>query len=176
VGSSARPSHFADDPACQGVEEHCVELLSETETRVLEHIARAAEAWGAEWQPMGTGGRLRLPVLAGLRRGYVVGSLALEPSVAGCRLRMEVVERALFVHKPAVVVLGFSALGALATVLWPFFPAIAPVLPLAIILALCGWFLVVSRLQNRGPSDFLISVKEIALAEPGGLSQGSAGE
>jgi uncharacterized membrane protein HdeD (DUF308 family) len=48
--------------------------------------------------------------------------------------------------------------GGLLTVLWPFFPRLLSVAPFGAVVALGGWFLVVSRLRTSGPDDFLKAV------------------
>ena len=141
--------------------------------RVWAAMRRAADAWGAEWEPAVPGGagtgRLRLPVHAGLRYGVVDAEVALEPAVASRAEAVgehgeeitEVVVRPTsslyFVNTTLVVILAFSALGGLLVVAWPFFPdgALGQVAPLGAVLAVVGWFLVVSRLENRGPEEFL---------------------
>jgi hypothetical protein len=55
--------------------------------------------------------------------------------------------------------------GAVLTMLWPFFPQLLPLAPFGAILALGGWFLVLSRLRNSGPDEFLVMVE--AQAEAG---------
>jgi hypothetical protein len=59
---------------------------------------------------------------------------------------------------PAVMILILSALGAVLTVLWPFYPQLITVAPFGALIALGGWFLVVSRLRTSGPDEFLAAV------------------
>ena len=42
--------------------------------------------------------------------------------------------------------------------LWPFYPQLIAVAPFGALLALGGWFLVVSRLRTSGPDEFLDAV------------------
>lgn len=127
-------------------------------------VASVADAWDAQWDPdegaakvrpgAGLGGRLVLPRVAGVHRGVLVGRLELLPHGATTRATYQVEEAHDHVHTPAVVILAISALGALMTVIWPFFPELLPLAPFGALLALGGWFLVVSRLQNSGPEEF----------------------
>lgn len=145
--------------------EHEIDL-SEPPDLVMAAVARAAEAWGAELERQGqeTGGRLHLPFVAGLRRGLVSGPLSVEPIPEGSRVVFRAEESAQYVHSSSVVVLLIAAVGALLTVIWPFYPELLPVAPFGAILALGGWFLVVSRLRSSGPEEFLAAVA----AETGG--------
>jgi hypothetical protein len=122
----------------------------------LAAVGRAAEDWGAAWEPGIEGGRLELPVAAGLRHGRLSGRLDVASTAGG---EAEVAfhpERAEYrLWLPAVVVLTLAAAGAGLTVVWPFFPELLPIAPFGAILALGGWFLVISRLQNRGAEEFL---------------------
>jgi hypothetical protein len=152
--------------------EHAV-AVDATPAEAAAAVAAAAEGWGAEWQADDEGGRLALPVLAGLRQGYVAGRLRIEPAPAGAsRLVFTPEERELRVQTPAVAILLFAAAGGLLTVLWPFFPRLLAIAPLGAVIALSGWFLVVSRLRTSGPEDFLGHVAKLAgkggEAEPSG--------
>jgi hypothetical protein len=60
-----------------------------------------------------------------------------------------------------VVVLIFGGAGGLIVALWPFFPGLMPLLPVAVVLALAAWLLVVARLRSSNPGDFLKVVAEI---------------
>jgi hypothetical protein len=48
--------------------------------------------------------------------------------------------------------------GGLLTVLWPFFPRLLEIAPFGAVIALGGWFLVISRLRTSGPDEFLEAV------------------
>lgn len=126
-------------------------------------LERTAEEWGAaldrekRW--------LRLPVLAGLRRGTVAGRLAVEPADGGSRVVFQPEEPVLAVQVQAVVVLLVSLLGAACVVAWPFVPRLLPLAPFGAILALGGWFLVISRLRSSGPEEFFAAVEHRALGD-----------
>jgi hypothetical protein len=127
-------------------------------------VTRAAELWGAEIEPRGEGRfRLRLAIAAGLRRGWMEGDVRVEPAGPAATRVAFVPESAEYrLQTAAVGLLSLGALGAIATVLWPFFPALLPLAPIGIVLGLGAWFLVLSRLHNSGPPEFLESVAEIA--------------
>ncbi len=127
-------------------------------------VAEAAEAWGADWTRRGDAGELVLPVLSGLRRGWLRGTLSILAGGPTSRILLEVGERHDRLHVPAVVVLVLSLAGAVLTVVWPFVPALLPVAPLGALLALGGWFLVVSRLRSSGPEEFLATVASLLAA------------
>lgn len=143
--------------------EHEIEL-GEPPDLVMAAVARAAEAWGAEFERQETGGRLFLPFVAGLRRGLVSGPLSVEPMPEGSRVVFRTEESTHSVQTTAVAILLLAAVGGLLTVLWPFYPKLLPVAPFGAIVALGGWFLVVSRLRTSGPDEFLAAVA----AEAGG--------
>lgn len=138
--------------------------LGEPPDLVLAAVARAAEAWGAELEREGPGGRLHLPFVAGLRRGLVSGPLSVEPIPTGSRVVFRAEESRHYVHTASVIVLLISCVGGLLTVVWPFYPKLLPVAPFGAILALGGWLLVISRLRTSGPDEFLDAVA----AEAGG--------
>jgi hypothetical protein len=130
-------------------------------------VRAAAEGWGAELEPEGAGPRtLHLPVVAGLRRGLVSGALALEANGSGSRLVFTPSEERYWLRPASVVVLALSAVGALLAVLWPFYPDLLSVAPFGVLLALGGWFLVLTRIRNAGPEEFLQDV-ERAVQEGG---------
>lgn len=134
------------------------------EEATLAAVSQAAEAWGAEWSRQG--GRLAFPVSAGLRYGRVVARAWVEPASEGSQLVLRVEERAYQLRTQAVVVLLIAAAGALTGLLWPFFPALLPLVPLGLVLALGAWFLVISRLTINGPEDFLELVRDFATRSP----------
>lgn len=137
--------------------EHAADLGVSPE-RALPALEQAAEAWGAELEREGSGGRLHLPVVAGIRRGLVTGRVEVLPTAAGSRVVFRPETSIYYVQTAAVVILLLSAVGAILTVVWPFFPELMAVAPFGAILALGGWFLVVSRLRSSGPDDFLAAV------------------
>jgi hypothetical protein len=129
--------------------------------------AAAAEAveWGGELTVSGSQGHLYLPVLAGIRRGVVAGTLTATPADGGTLLHFAQEERTDWLHTPAVAILVMAALGGVLVILWPLFPRLLPVAPLGAVLAIAGWMLVVSRLQSSGPAEYLGSVAARARAE-----------
>lgn len=141
------------------ISEHVVEL-PETPEAALAAAGRAAEAWGAELQRERGQARLTLPVIAGLRRGVLSGPLTAEPAGEGSRLVFRPEDAHYYVQPASVVILLLAVLGAALTCLWPFFPRLISVAPFGVILALCGWFLVVSRLRSSGPEDFLGTIAD----------------
>ena len=58
--------------------------------------------------------------------------------------------------------------------IWPFFPGLLPLAPLGAIVALSGWFLVVSRLTTSTPDDFLRLVADVAAGDGDGDGAGEA--
>lgn len=134
--------------------EHSIEL-PDPPAVVRAHLAEVAEAWGAELEPTDTGGELHIPVVNGLRRGVCSGPLIILATEDGSRVVFTQAERNLWVNRPAVGFLTLALVGAILTVLWPFFPRLLPAAPAGAILALAGWFLVISRLRNSGPREFL---------------------
>lgn len=138
--------------------------LGEPPDLVVAAVVRAADAWGAEFERQEAGGRLHLPVVAGLRRGLVSGPLSVEALPEGSRVVFRAEESRHYVHTASVAVLLLACAGGLLTALWPFYPKLLPVAPFGALLALGGWFLVISRLRTSGPDEFLAAVA----AEAGG--------
>lgn len=138
--------------------EHAIDLPLLSPEEAVTAVQRTAEEWGAEFERNGSGGRLRLPVLAGLRRGLVSGVVEVRPGAEGSRVVFWPEESVYHVQVSAVVVLLVAVSGAILTVLWPFFPHLLKVAPFGAILALGGWFLVISRLRTSGPDEFLEAV------------------
>ena len=141
-------------------------------------VAEVADAWGAQRDPDeeggrsaattagARGGRLVMPRVAGVHRGVLSGRLELLPQgVNASRAVYQVEEAHDKVHFAAVVILVISAVGALFTVIWPIWPVLLPIAPFGAILALGGWFLVISRLQNSGPEEFLRQVEDELTAD-----------
>jgi hypothetical protein len=124
-------------------------------------IAAAAEAWGAEWQSDAGDrqrGRLALPVVFGLRRGVLVGNVAIEPAGDGARLTWELEESHLELQRSAVALLALALALLLPALAWPFHPPLLTLLPLAAVTGLAAWWLVISRLRNSGPEEFFGTV------------------
>ena len=140
------------------VAEHAIDLDLPPE-RAISALRRAAEDWGAGLESEGaSGGRLRLPVIAGLRRGLMTGSVEVQPADEGSRVVFRPEESVYQVQSASVVILFLSAVGALLVLLWPMYPKLIAVAPFGALLALGGWFLVVARLRTSGPDEFLQAV------------------
>ncbi len=157
--------------------EHAIDL-PHAPAAALRALGAAAEEWGADFAPAVTGGpsgpggpagELRLPVVAGLRRGLLSGPVAVTPAPTGRGSRLVFMPAAqdYYLETTAVALLSIAAAGALLTVAWPLFPQLLPVAPLGAVLAVGGWFLVLSRLRGKGPEEFLASVAGHAAAESG---------
>ncbi|MEL7061397.1 MAG: hypothetical protein AAGN46_15345 [Acidobacteriota bacterium] len=134
---------------------------------VRRELGEEAERWGGELAEVDGALRLTLPVIAGLRRGWVSGTLALDPSPTdggSTEIGFVVDQSDYIVDRATVVFLAFAAFGALTTLLAPFFPRLVPLLPAGIFLALGGWLFVVARLRNSGPEEFFDALR--AAAEP----------
>jgi hypothetical protein len=134
----------------------------------LALIDRAAEEWGAELEREEGRARLVLPVRAGLRQGLIEAEISAEAVGAGTRLSLREVGAEWQVQTAAVVVLLVSAVGGVVAFLWPFFPNLIPLAPFGAVLALSGWFLVISRLRTSRSTDFLRTIE--LLAEKGAAS------
>ncbi len=139
-------------------------------------VARAAEEWGAEFEPLGAGGNLRLPVLEGLQRGLIYGAVAIDAEGGGARVVVVPSASVYALNTPAFCLVLVAGVGAVLTVLWPLFPRLLPFAPLGAVLAIAGWFQV-SRQQKRGPEDFMRRVEAHA-ADPrnGDLLPSPAGD
>jgi hypothetical protein len=140
--------------------EHAIDLPLPPEEAVSA-VQRTAENWGAEFERSGTGGQLHLPVLAGMRRGLVSGGIEVRPEAGGSRVVFWPEQSVYHVQTSAVVVLLVAVSGGILTVLWPFFPHLLPVAAFGALLALGGWFLVISRLRTSGPDEFLEAVAAV---------------
>jgi hypothetical protein len=139
------------------VAEHAIDLQLPPEA-ALSALRQTAEDWGAEFQGHGSGGQLRLPVLAGIRRGLITGNVEVRPAEGGSRVVFRPETSIYYVQTPAVVILLIAVASAVLTLLWPFFPKLIAVAPFGAVLALGGWFLVISRLRTSGPEEFLAAV------------------
>ncbi len=135
--------------------------------KLLAACATAVEDWGGEWRACANGGELQLPVHAGLRRGIATARATAARSGAGSELSIAVNETNWWLDRSAVVLLVTAALAASALVLWPFFPAVAKLAPLGLVLGAGVWLVVLARLRHAGPAEFLAQV-EAALEEPAG--------
>jgi hypothetical protein len=141
--------------------EHTLEL-AERPDAALAALRRAADDWGAEVRKEDSDLRLYLPVVHGLRRGVVSGPVRIEVTGEGgegARVIFRLERADLYVQTASVMILLVSVVGAVLTVLWPFFPKLLPIAPFGVVLALGGWFLVLSRLRTSGPAEFLHMVE-----------------
>lgn len=153
-------------------ERHAVRVPVEPD-RALEAVGEAAEDWTAVWEPGISGGRLEIPVSAGLRHGRLTGRVDVASAGGGHSEVTLHPERAEYrVWLPAVAVLLLAAGGGALTVLWPFYPELLPLAPFGAVFALIGWFLVISRLQNRGAQEFL----ELVTLHAGGTGDAEGSE
>ena len=129
----------------------------------LEALGDAAEIWGAEWQRLGTGGRLALPVSAGLRQGLLAGQISTRNVASEKTELLYTVEESLYrVHVPALVVLLFGALGGVLTIFAPLKVELLQLVPVAVVFMIVAWFLVLARLKNRSTDEFFELVSEVA--------------
>jgi len=140
--------------------------LDRSPAEVAAALADAAAEWDGEWTPQIGGGRLVLPVVFGLRRGVVVGAVAMAGLGEGrTRLRFTPEESHLVVDRGSVAVLSFAAVPLVVTIVWPFWPALFALVPFAAVSGLVAWWLVVSRLRSHGPEEFLADVAARAARE-----------
>ena len=146
--------------------EHRLELPEDPVTS-LNLVAMAAESWGGLWQPEGRGrGRLGLPVMAGLRRGWVAGQLTVEPAGDGSRLTYLVDKSEYRVQKSAALTLLLAAVGAVVTMIAPLVPSLWRFVPVGLLLCLGAWLFVVARLRNSGPEEFFEDLAREAGHQP----------
>ncbi|HEV8632208.1 MAG TPA: hypothetical protein VGV61_17975, partial [Thermoanaerobaculia bacterium] len=131
-------------------------------------LGTAVTDWGGEWTSHGTSGDLRLPVRAGLRHGLLRGRATATGAVGGCELAVEIVEAEWELQRSAVMLLLTAAVTGLAGVLWPFFPPLAPLVPLGLVLGASAWLVILARLENRGPAELLVDVEAALEAAPEG--------
>lgn len=135
---------------------HVIELPELEPTACLEHLAQIADDWGASWQPAGrSGGRLVMPVVAGVRQGMVAGQVSVEALDRGSRLTYYIEEEHYAVQKRKVVVLLLALFGALSIMAAPLVPALVPLVPLGAMLMLGAWLFIISGLRNSGPEELL---------------------
>lgn len=141
-----------------GVREHRIEI-AENPVTSLNLLAHTAELWGAGWQAESRhGGKLVLPVTAGVRRGWIGGRVEVEARGAGSLLKFRVEESDYRVEKTTVLTLLMAAAGAAVTVFAPFFPRLIALMPAGILLTLAAWLFIVARLRNSGPEEFFEDV------------------
>jgi hypothetical protein len=154
--------------------EHAIDLPCAPAV-ALRAVADAAEEWGAEFEPRGAGGQLRLPVVAGLRRGLLSGPVTVAAAGQGSRVIFRPAAQDYWLETSAVAVLVMAGAGALLTVAWPLFPGLLPGAPLGAVLALSGWFLVITRLRGKGPVEFLQTLGLRPTTPPAGENPGAGG-
>jgi hypothetical protein len=135
---------------------------------LLAALRRTVEDWGGEWTPQEPAARLRLPVHAGLRRGVLDATASAAPAAGGGELRVEVLAAHFQLDRAAVLLLVTAALAAVTVVLWPFFPALARLAPVGLVLGASVWLVVLARLRHEGPRELLAEVDAALQAgEPG---------
>ena len=141
-------------------------------------LARAAEAWGAEWNgdashhaERSSGGQLVLPVVFGLRRGVLVGRVDFEPAGEGARLVWQLEESHLELQRASVAILAFAVVALLPALAWPFNLKLLALLPFAAVMGLLAWWLVLSRLETSGPEEFFATIGAPAPQERVGSSR-----
>jgi len=144
-------------------DEHSV-VVPQAPAAALRAVGTAAAEWGAEFEPGGEGGKLHLPVVAGLRRGLLSGPVAVEPAGAGSRVVFRPATRDYYLETSVIALLAVAGAGAVLTVIWPLFPQLLPGAPLGAVLAVAGWLLVAPRLRGKGPEEFLARVAGHAAA------------
>ena len=131
--------------------------LSMDPRQARKRLAEEAEAWGGGWKDDegdGVDGHLVLPVIAGLRRGFVGGPVSIEKRKGGCRISFRVDESDYKVDRASAITLVLGALGALLTLFAPLVPGLWRLVPMGILLSLGTWLFIVARLRNSGPEEF----------------------
>lgn len=133
----------------------------------LDLLAKAVADWGGEWRTEDEEHALWLPVSAGLRRGFVAARA--EATAEGPHTRVEIrqVESQLHINRGAAGVLAFGALGGIVAMLWPFFPGLLKIAPLAAVLAVVAWLMVAGRLRNSGLEEFVEALQATAETDDG---------
>ena len=150
------------------MDQHEIDLAGPPEA-ALAAVGRAAEAWGAELERQGLGGRLRLPIVAGL----LAGPLSVEETPKGSRVVFQPDESAQAVQMAPLLLLLLAGAGGVLTILWPFYPRLLPLSSFGAVVALGGWFLVISRLRTSGPQEFLAMVAAEAEGTTGAAGGGN---
>ena len=132
--------------------------LEQRPDAALAALRRAADDWGAELKKEDGDLWLYLPVVHGLRRGLIAGPVQVETAESGSRIVFRPEDSDISVQAASVIVLLLAVGGAALASLWPFFPNLLPLAPFGAILALGGWFLVLTRLRTSGAEEFLGTV------------------
>ena len=136
-------------------------LMASSPERVLDVIADAAEIWGAEWRRDGTGGRLVLPVRAGIRYGLLAGEVTTERDGSQARASFEIEHTEYHLDRSAMMILLLGGAGGLFVVVAPLLPSLLGLLPVAGLLMLLAWFLVASKIRNQHARDFFELVSDL---------------
>ncbi len=98
---------------------------------------------------------MAFPVAAGLRHGLVEGRLEIVAEADRSRLAFEVEKVTYWLNWSAIAILSVGASGGILLLLWPLYPVLLTLAPVAAIAAFSAWFLVNARLSNSGPREFL---------------------
>lgn len=145
---------MGEDGSVSESREYHVELDEDVRSS-LARLGRLAEAWDGTWRPTDDlRGHLRLPVMAGLRRGFVEGTIEAERRGDGARLTFREERGEYHLERLSVGVLLLGAAGGLITLIAPFVPAFQSAFVLGVFLGLGAWFFIVSGLRNSGPEEF----------------------
>lgn len=132
-------------------------------SEALRLVAEHSERWGGAWDPLGAdAGKLGLPVIAGIRRGWVEGDVRVEPAAAGSRIHFEKDHCAYTVDRGSLMVLAAAAVGCLFSLLAIFIPKLLPLMPIGILLAIGAYLVVIARLRNSGLEEFFGSLTDEA--------------
>ncbi|MDX1997647.1 MAG: hypothetical protein SF066_07985 [Thermoanaerobaculia bacterium] len=144
-----------------------IRRLEASPDEALRAVARAAEAWGADFEAQGAGGRLELPVNAGLRHGRLAGTVrAVALGEAATELGFTVEREEFKLPRVLVGLLLCGALGAVTALGWPFVPGLGKLAPMGALIALAVWFLVLAKARYVGVEVFFDRVEdEIAAQE-----------
>ncbi|MBZ0111720.1 MAG: hypothetical protein K8J08_04600 [Thermoanaerobaculia bacterium] len=133
--------------------------------RAQQAVDEAADAWHGSFDSGAED--LVIAVRAGVRSGRLRARLTLAGDDRACHLSLTPRGTQYQLQTAVVMLLLISALASLPLMLWPFVPRLLPMLPIALVLSVGGWFLVVARLQNHGPEEFLETVALLAESPTG---------
>jgi hypothetical protein len=143
------------------VSEHRFDLPASDPRTVLRLVGEAADAWGASWKSHGDRALwLQLPVMAGVRLGWVAGKVEVESDGDASQLVYRVDDSEYHLNRATVFTLVLAAAGALVTVVGPFFPGLLQLMPIGVMLTFAAWLFIVARLRNSGPEEFFQDVVE----------------
>ena len=134
--------------------------LDESPVAALNLVARQAELWGADWETVDAeSGKIGLPVTAGLRHGWIEGTVRVESDGPGrSRITFEPEHADYRADRGSVMILSAAAFGCLLTLVAMFFPKLLPLMPVGILLAIGGYLVVIARLRNSGPEEFFEAI------------------